>query len=125
MESILLTIKKMLAIESDFDGFDTDIIVAINTAFMSLNQLGIGPEDGYSINDTEKKWSDYFGAKINLEGVKTYIYLKTRLIFDPPSNSFLVDAIARQIEELEHRLIDQMEFFVTDPLPLPPPEPLL
>ena len=104
MDSILLTIKKMLGIETDYDGFDVDIIVGINSAFMSLNQLGVGPEIGYSITTIDDEWADFLVAATNLEGVKSYIYLKTRLLFDPPSNSFLVDSISKQISELEWRL---------------------
>jgi len=104
MDSILLTIKKMLGIETDYDGFDVDIIVGINSAFMSLNQLGVGPEIGYGITTIDDEWADFLVADTNLEGVKSYVYLKTRLLFDPPSNSFLVDAITKQITELEWRL---------------------
>lgn len=104
MESILLSIKQLLGIESDFDGFDTDITFAINTALMSLNQLGIGPVEGYSISGIEQNWTDFLGTITNIEGIKSYIYLKTRLLFDPPTNSFLIDAINKQIVELEWRL---------------------
>lgn len=109
MESILLTIKKMLGIQTDYDGFDVDIIVGINTAFMSLNQLGVGPSEGYSITGIEEKWSDFLGILTNLEAIKTYIFLKVRLTFDPPSNSFLVDAVNNQLTELEWRLTVQAE----------------
>jgi len=104
MDSILLTIRKMLGITADFDGFDTDIIVALNTAFMSLNQLGIGPSVGFVVSDEEQVWSDFLGTTTNLDGIKSYIYLKTRLLFDPPSNGFLVASIDRQLTELEWRL---------------------
>lgn len=104
MDSILLSIKKLLGVETDFDGFNTDIIFGINTAFTSLYQLGIGPETGYSITGIDDLWSDFFGTAVNIESVKSYIYLKVRLIFDPPLNSFLVDSIQRQINELEWRL---------------------
>lgn len=104
MDSILLTIKKLLGIEQDFDGFDTDVIVAINTAFTNLNQIGIGPSTGFVISNEEQIWSDFFQENTNLEAVKSYIYLKTRLLFDPPSNSFLVQSMDKQITELEWRL---------------------
>ena len=109
MDSILLTIKKLLGIENDYDGFDNDIILAINTAFMSLNQLGVGVEEGYSISGIADVWSDFLLTSTNLEGVKSYIYLKTRLLFDPPTNSFLIEAINRQIEELGWRLLIQAD----------------
>lgn len=104
MESILITIKKSLGIEKDYDGFDTEIIMGINSAFTSLNQLGIGPSTGYKIVSIEDNWEDFLGDVLNLESVKTYVFLKTRLVFDPPSNSFLISAITNQITELEWRL---------------------
>lgn len=107
--SILLTIKKMLGIENSSDGFDTDIIISINNAFMNLNQLGIGPSESYKIDNANNLWSDFIESN-NLEAIKSYIYLKTRLLFDPPANSFLVSAIESQIKELEWRLNTQIEF---------------
>lgn len=108
MESILDTIKKMLGIESDYTHFDIDIITNINTAFLNLQQIGVGPKSGFSITDNTAKWSDYISGE-NLEAVKTYIYLKVRLLFDPPTNAFLVDAMERQIREIEWRLNVQVE----------------
>jgi len=109
MDSILLTVKKALGVEKDFDGFDTEIIFGINTAFMSLNQIGVGPEGGFSITDETPLWSDYIGTATDIEGVKTFVVLKTRLAFDPPTVSYLVDSISRQISELEWRLRLQVE----------------
>ena len=108
MESILDTIKKMLGIESDYTHFDIDIITNINTAFLNLQQIGVGPKSGFSITDNTTKWSDYISGE-KLEAVKTYIYLKVRLLFDPPTNAFLVDAMERQIREIEWRLNVQVE----------------
>lgn len=105
MDSILDTIKKLSGIESSYEHFDSDLIVAINTAFFSLNQLGLGPSNGFSITSKEEEWSDYLPEDDhNYEAVKTYIQLKTRLLFDPPSSSFVLEAINRQISELEWRL---------------------
>jgi hypothetical protein len=109
MDSILTSIKKLLGIEEDYTQFDPDIIIYINSTFMSLNQIGVGPETGFTISDKIKKWSDYLGENTNLEAVKSYIYLKTRLIFDPPTSSFVLEAIERQITELEWRLMVQTE----------------
>lgn len=108
MESILDTIKKMLGIESDYTHFDIDIITNINTIFLNLQQIGVGPKSGFSITDNTTKWNDYISLG-NLEAVKTYIYLKVRLLFDPPTNAFLVDAMERQIREIEWRLNVQVE----------------
>lgn len=103
MASILLTIKKMLNLAGMDSSFDVDIIVHINTAFMALNQLGIGPVAAFSIVDETAKWTDFLsGAEI--AGVKTYIYLKVRLAFDPPASSVLTEAIKTQITELEFRM---------------------
>lgn len=110
MDSILLSVKKLLGIQSDYTVFDTDIIVGINSSLMFLNQIGVGPTMAFSISDERQTWYDFIGNKKNLEAVKSFVYLKTRLIFDPPSNSFLVTAIENQIKELEYRLCVQAEY---------------
>lgn len=105
MDSILLSIKKMLGIEPDYEPFDVDIIIHINTALATLNQLGVGPEDGFSIQDEEDTWSDFLADSHKLlESVKTYVYLKVRLLFDPPSSSAVIEAFNRNISELEFRI---------------------
>lgn len=109
MTSILTTIKKLLGIESDYTHFDSDIIIYINSVLMSLNQIGIGPDAGYAITSDTETWSNYLGASTNLEAVKSYIYLKVRLVFDPPSSDSVIKAIERQIQELEWRLNIQGE----------------
>lgn len=110
MESILVSIKKLLGLESDYDAFDTDIIIGINTALMVLNQLGVGPKEGYSISIGSETWNDFLGEDESLlQSVKTFVYLKTRLVFDPPSTSFVISAIDEQIRELEWRIVVQLE----------------
>lgn len=104
MESILLTIRTMLGIEDDFDGFDTEILAGINSAIFSLSQLGIGPDGGMTVTDDSETWTTLFDGVTNLEAVKSYIWLKTRLEFDPPSTSYLIQAIERNIQQLEWRL---------------------
>ena len=99
----------MLGIEDEYEHFDPDIIVNINTVFMVLNQLGVGPPEGFFIRDKTKTWDEYLMDETNLESVKTYIYLRVRLLFDPPSNSFLVEAIKSQLSEIEWRLNVQAE----------------
>ena len=108
MKSILDTIKKMLGIEPDYKHFDIDIITNINTTFMNLQQIGVGPKNGFFITDNSTEWADYISEE-SLEAVKTFIYLKVRLLFDPPTNAFLVDAMERQIKEIEWRLNVQVE----------------
>jgi len=113
MDSILASIRKVAGLAIDDTNFDPDIIFAINSAFMSLSQLGIGPKEGFLITDDQAKWSDLIGNRKDLEGVKLYVQSKVRLAFDPPTNSFLVDAIERQIKELEWRLNVQAESTIT------------
>ena len=107
-ENILASIKKLLGFEEDYTAFDTDIMMHINSAFMGLHQLGVGPA-GYALSSGLETWVEFFGANNDLHGVKTYIYLKVRLVFDPPSTSFVIDAIQKQITELEWRLNVQVE----------------
>jgi hypothetical protein len=104
MASILTTIKKKLNISEEDTSFDEDIITDINSVLMILNQLNIGPTECLSITDSSTEWITLLGDRKDLEGVKTYIYLKVRLMFDPPTNSFLLASIDRQITELEWRL---------------------
>ena len=111
--SILSTIKKMLGLDADYDAFDTDIIIHINSALMNLMQMGVGPSTGFSINGDFETWHHFLGEATDLEGVKTYVYLKTRLAFDPPSTSFVLEAANKMLSELEWRLNVQVD---TDPL---------
>ena len=104
MESILDSIKHLLGIGADDTNFDTELLIHINGALMIVNQLGVGPEDGYSIVDKNNKWEEFILGQKNLELVKTVVYLRTRLTFDPPQNSFLVKAIEEQIKEYDWRI---------------------
>lgn len=105
MESILTSIKKMLLIPEDYDHFDADIIMHINSVFMTLTQLGVGPSDGFYIEDDSMYWTDFIENPNDLQAVKTYMYLKVRLVFDPSSlGSATLAAYERQIQELEWRL---------------------
>lgn len=104
MESILTSIKKLLGIEEDYTHFDSDIVMHINSVFMILTQLGLGPDEGFVIEDDSTNWDEFVKDPIKLQAVKSYMYLKVRLLFDPPSNSTHMDAINRSISELEWRL---------------------
>ena len=106
-DSILQTIKKLLGIANDYEVFDQDIIIHINTVFMRLNQLGVGPT--YFIESNNESWNDYLPQNGDLQSVKTYIYLKVRLLFDPPATSFAINAVESQISELEWLLNVQAE----------------
>lgn len=103
-ESILLSIKKMLGLSNDYDAFDTDVIIHINSALMYLRQLGVGDDNVFEVTGVEEFWQDLLPTPDNLGAAKTYVYLRVRLAFDPPTNSFAVAAIERQIDELEWRL---------------------
>lgn len=108
-DSVLITTKKILGIEADYTAFDLDIIVHINSAFTTLNDLGVGPFDGFAIEDDQAKWADLGLSKVATNQVKSYIYLKTRMAFDPPATSFHIEAMNKQITEHEWRLSARRE----------------
>ena len=106
---ILDSVKILLGITDVDLNFDEEIIMHINSVFMTLNQLGVGPTTVFKISSHEETWEDFTEGRLDLEAVKSYIYLKVRLLFDPPQNSFLVNSIEKQINELEWRLQLQVE----------------
>ena len=108
MESILTSIKKLLGVPATDTSFDQDIIMHINTVLMILNQMGVGAE-GFYIEDETSIWTDFISDMKKVQGVKTYVYLKVRLIFDPPSSSAVIESINRSISELEWRLNNAVE----------------
>jgi accessory colonization factor AcfC len=109
MESILTSIKKLLGIVEEYTHFDTDIIVHINTVLSILTQIGVGPSSGFSITDKTAVWSDFIGDLATIEFVKSYVYLKVKLIFDPPQSSAAIEAINKTISELESRISYNIE----------------
>lgn len=105
MESILTSIKKMLGIAEEYTQFDADIVMHINSVFMTLTQLGVGPSQGFYIEDESSEWTEFIPDLTKLQAVKTYIYLKVRLLFDPASlGSATLASYERTIQELEWRL---------------------
>lgn len=104
MESILTSVKKMLGIPEDYEHFDADIIMHINSVFMILTQLGVGPAEGFTIMDEDATWNDFIQDNKKIQSVKSYMYLKVRLLFDPPLSSAVIDSMTRLINELEWRL---------------------
>lgn len=104
MESILTSIKKMLGITEEYEHFDADLILHINSVFMILTQLGVGPDNGFSIGGKHEVWSDFLAEEQQLELVKSYMLLKVKLLFDPPLGSAVIEVINRQISEFEWRL---------------------
>lgn len=108
-DSIVATIKKMLGLEDNYTPFDMDVIVHINTALLTLCQMGIGPREGYTVTDYDQTWDDFLTNKVFLGGVKTWIYLQVKMLFDPPTNSFVMDAMKQQSEQILWRLNVQAE----------------
>lgn len=108
--NILASIKKLLGINNDITVFDADIILHINTVFASLAQMGVGPKDqqghniGFELSDGSEEWSAFTSDDILIENVKTYVYIKVKMVFDPPTSSALIDAYTAQARELEWRL---------------------
>ena len=104
MGSILTSVKKMLGITEEYEHFDADIIMHINTVFFTLTQLGVGPPEGFLIEDKESVWSDFVSGTVESEAVKSYVYLKVKLLFDSASlTSPVIEAMNRSIAELEWR----------------------
>lgn len=113
-ESILMTVKKMLGLDSNYDAFDTDVIALINSSMMTLQQLGVGPKEGFVVTGLREMWSDFLPSDTMLEGVKAYLYLSVKMVFDPPTSSFVMEAMKSQKEEMEWRIREQAEFYPGD-----------
>lgn len=123
-DSILDNVKKLIGIDPANTVFDTDVIMHINTVFATLNQLGIGPANGYMILGNTETWSAFIGTDPRLNNVKTYVVLRVRSVFDPPTTSFAIDAMRQQILELEWRInVNREEGAWTDPNPPQAPQP--
>jgi len=121
-ESILTSTKKALNLAEDDTSFDQDVILYINAVFSTLNQLGVGPVEGFSIEDKNPTWDAFLGSDSRLNHVKTYVYLRVRMLFDPPTLGYVISAMEDQIKELEWRINTQREDTQwTAPQPPPPP----
>ncbi len=103
MDSILTSIKKLLGISSDYTHFDDDLIIQINSAFSALTQLGVGPIEGFEITDATTTWSEFIDDP-RLNFAKTYVQIRVKLAFDPPTSSALIESYNRQLDELTWRL---------------------
>lgn len=111
-KSILLSVKKSLGFDKEYAAFDHDVITHINSAFFSLNQLGIGPPEGFAIEDEAAEWVDFVDGELNLaahNALQTYFYYKVRMAFDPPGTPHHLTAMKDQITELENRLLIERE----------------
>lgn len=113
-ESILTSIKKIIGITEEYDQFDTDIIMHINSVFMTLSQLGVGDNKGFFITSKDNKWNEFLEEGLLLNHIKTYIYLKVKLLFDPPSNTNTLESTTRMIKECEWRINTQAEYYKYD-----------
>lgn len=102
-ESILNSVKKIIGLDAAYDAFDVDIIIHINSVLMILNQLGVGVK-GFSITGPNETWTDFLGESSQLHMVKSYVAMKTRLVFDPPTNGTIMEALKQSISEMEWRL---------------------
>lgn len=111
MESILTSIKKLLGISEEYTEFDPDIIMCINTAITNLTEIGVGPSEGFFIEDETTTWTDFIPESTlqKIEAVKSYIHLNVKLLFDPPISSAHIDSINKQLEKIEWRLNFIME----------------
>ena len=122
-DSILDSTKKILGLEATYTAFDLDILTHINTVFSDLQQLGIGPIEGFAIEDAAAEWDDFLAGDLTMNSVKTYMYLRVRLLFDPPTTSYLIASLKEQQQALEWRLnVIREGVSWTDPDPDPEPE---
>ena len=104
MDSILTSIKKLLGIAEDYEHFDQDLIIHINSVLSVLTQLGVGPSEGFSIKDENATWNDFIPEDKRLSSIRSYVYMKVKLLFDPPLSSSVMESMNRMISEFEWRL---------------------
>lgn len=114
MESILASIKKLLGISEEYTMFDSDLIMHINSVFMILTQLGIGPSEGFNIEDDSATWDEFVSDDLKLDLIKSYMHLKVKLLFDPPLNSAVIESMNRMTNEFEWRLNVAADSIKTD-----------
>lgn len=110
-DSILNTTKKLLGLDASYTAFDPDIIVLINSALMTLHQYGVVPKEGFAITGATETWADALPSDKLVEGAKTYVFLKVKMAFDPPTSSYVLNSYKEQCEELEYRMKEQMEAY--------------
>lgn len=120
--SILTSIKKMHGIDEIDESYDMELIMHINGALMIMTQLGVGPKEGFSITSKDEEWTQFLEGRKDLDLVFNDVYLRTKLVFDPPQNSFLVTSIKEQIKEYDWR-IESWHKPQHEILPEPEPEP--
>lgn len=111
--SILDDIKKLLDLDPDYTAFDLNIVLFINSAFATLNDIGVGPTETYSIDDKTNLWAEFFGLRADNKDVKTYIFLKVQMVFDPPTQSYVLTAKQEVLKEIEWRLQARNDRYVS------------
>lgn len=114
MESILTSIKKMLGIQEDYEHFDADLILHINSVLMTVTQIGVGPAKGFAIQDKTAVWANLTKDEAKLNSVKSFVYLKVKLLFDPPASSTILESFEQMASELEWRLNVAAESKITE-----------
>ena len=119
-DSILDSVKKTLGLASDYTAFDVDVLMHINSAFSTLHQIGVGPADGFAIEDKNPVWDDFLGGNKLMNPAKSYVYMRVRQLFDPPSTGYLVESYDKQIKELEWRLSVEHDL----EMPVDPTDPI-
>ena len=118
--SIFNDVKKMCGVSADYTAYDTDFYLYINAVFSTLQQLGVGPEEGFMIDDTTTEWVDFLGTDLRYNNVKTYMAMRVRMLFDPPETSFLISAMNEQILSLEWRInVHRENTYVVEPEVVP------
>lgn len=120
IQSILDSVKKVLSIDPSYEAFDEDILMHVNSVFSTLTQLGVGPDNGFMIEDKTAVWSDFIvGNDPRFSMVKSYMVLRVRLLFDPPATSFAIESMQKQIDQLEWRINVEREYqkYPTPPTP--------
>lgn len=119
-DSILDSVKKVCSLAPSYTAFDDVILLHINSVFATLNQLGIGPDAGFMIEDNSTTWDAFVGTDQNQNNIKTYMGLRVRMLFDPPANPAVIEAQSKQIQEFEWRISTKREGVSwTDPNPAP------
>lgn len=120
-ESILNTTKKILGISEDYKAFDLDIVTHINSVLGTLNDLGVGPVNGFMITGPDETWDELIESEMRLNRVKSYVYLRVRLLFDPPTSSFHLESLKEQVKEMEWRLTNVIEINIPNTTPTTAP----
>lgn len=108
-ESILTSIKSMLGLTEEYTPFDQQILMCINTAANALTQIGVGPIEGFTIRDKTTTWGDWIGSDVRLEAVKSAMYIRVRMLFDPPASATMTETLKEQLAEIEWRLKSTIE----------------